>query len=200
MKTGQSRKSFCPPHLLGIKTGDEIGVFDGNVCVGSVKIPNQVLSAVSIPVSANDGLEGKNGFTPGNAIEVRLFRNGSEYPLTLQPLSDNGTLFKKGSSLFAQVDLATGVDDLFNPEFTEINVYPNPFSEKITIAIVLASKQKVEVDVYDIKGALVRSLFENEAEGKLNVYWDGRNQAGAKMISGTYFIKVNDLTFKVILE
>jgi len=65
---------------------------------------------------------------------------------------------------------------------------------------MLASKQIVEVEVYDIKGALVRSLFENEAEGKLNVYWDGRKQAGAKMISGTYFIKVNDSTFKVILE
>jgi hypothetical protein len=191
----------------GIKTGDEIGIFDGNVCVGSVQIQiqnHQSLivnrNSISIPVSANDGLESKNGFTPGNSIEMKLYRNGVEYPVTLQPLSDNGTLFKKGSSLFAQVGLATGVDDLFNPEFTEINVYPNPFSELITIEIVLASKQKMDVKVYDIKGALVRSLFQNEAEGKLNVYWNGRNQAGAKMISGTYFIKVNESTFKVLLE
>jgi hypothetical protein len=115
-------------------------------------------------------------------------------------LSENGTIFKKGSSLFAQVEFATTIDDLFNPEYTGINVYPNPFGEQVTIEIVLASKQKVKVGVYDLKGALVKSLFENEAESKLNLYWDGRNQAGAKMIGSTYFIKVNDSSFKVIME
>lgn len=183
----------------GIKTGDEIGVFDGNVCVGSAQI-NFKQSTFSIPVSANDGIEGKSGFTPGNTIEMKLFRNGTEYPVTLLPLSENGTIFKKGSSLFAQVEFATTIDDLFNPEYTGINVYPNPFGEQVTIEIVLASKQKVKVGVYDLKGALVKSLFENEAESKLNLYWDGRNQAGAKMIGSTYFIKVNDSSFKVIME
>ena len=188
----------------GIKPGDEIGVFDGNVCVGSAKIsiqlPIAIGTTISIPVSANDGLEGKNGFTVGNTIEMRLYRNGLEYPVTPQPLSESGTIFKKESSLFAQLDLTTGTEGIPGSGFTEINCYPNPFNERITIEIVLASKQKVDVDVYDAKGALVRSPFENEAEGKFDVYWDGRNQSGAKMISGTYFIKVNESTFKVLLE
>ena len=40
----------------------------------------------------------------------------------------------------------------------------------------------------------------NEAEGKINIYWYGINHAGTKMVSGTYFIKVNDSIFKVLLE
>jgi hypothetical protein len=35
---------------------------------------------------------------------------------------------------------------------------------------------------------------------KINVYWEGRNQKGVKMISGAYFIMIIDLTFKVLLE
>jgi len=43
---------------------------------------------------------------------MKLYRNGSEYPVILQPLSDNGATFKKGSSLFTQVEIAIGVDDV----------------------------------------------------------------------------------------
>jgi len=190
----------------GLIEGDEIGVFDGDVCVGSSKISNfkfqisNFNSSISIPVSANDGIEVINGFTTGNSIEMRLYRNGHEYPLTIQPLFQSKTVFEKGSSLFAQVDLATGTGVISGSNFTEINCYPNPFREHITIEIALATKQKIDVKVYDAKGALVRPLFENEAEGKFNVYWDGRNQAGTRMVSGTYFLKINESTFKVLLE
>jgi hypothetical protein len=188
----------------GIKQGDEIGIFDGNVCVGSAKIsiqlPISIRTTIGIPVSANDGIEEKNGFTVGNTIETRLYRNGREYPLTLEPLSGSGIVFTKGGSILAQLDLITGTEETPGSNFTEINCYPNPFSEQITLEILLASKQKVNIDVYDTKGALVRTLFGDEAEGKINIYWDGRNQSGAKMISGTYFIKVNESTFKILLE
>jgi hypothetical protein len=189
----------------GIISGDEIGVFDENVCIGSAKISNQQSlivnrNSISIPVSANDGFEGKNGFTVGNNIEMRLYRNGREYPAILEPLNDSGTIFKIGSSIFAQLDLTTGTEGIPGKVFTEINCYPNPFSKQITIEIVIVSKQKMDVKVYDAKGVLVRSLFENEAEGKLDLIWDGRNHAGAKMVSGTYFIKANDYIFKVLLE
>jgi len=190
----------------GLIEGDEIGVFDGDICVGSSKISNfkfqisNFNSSISIPVSANDGIEVINGFTTGNSIEMRLYRNGHEYPLTIQPLFQSKTVFEKGSSLFAQVDLATGTGVISGSNFTEINCYPNPFREHITIEIALATKQKIDVKVYDAKGALVRPLFENEAEGKFNVYWDGRNQAGTRMVSGTYFLKINESTFKVLLE
>ena len=182
----------------GIQPGDEIGVFDGDVCVGAVKIPNQFLMAVSIPVSANDGLEGKNGFTVGNMVDIRLYRSGVEYQVSFHPLNSGETVFKKGSSLFAQIGMPTGL--LAFEGNMEVKCYPNPFSEQITIDIMLAARQNINIKVFDTKGALVRTLFDNEAEGKMAINWDGRNQAGAKMISGTYFVKVNDSTFKVLLE
>ena len=176
----------------GIKPGDEIGVFDGDICVGSVKIPNQFLSTISIPVSANDGLEGKNGFTPENTIEMKLYRNGSEYPVILQPLSENGTLFKKRSSLFAQVGLATGVDDLFNPEFTEINCYPNPFSEEVTVELKLANDSEVQLEVLNQLGQKVKIISTKQIMpgGLHKLTWNGRNENNSQVSPGIYHLRI----------
>jgi hypothetical protein len=186
----------------GIMEGDEIGIFDGDVCVGSAKISIHPSIengfSISLPVSASDNTEVKNGFTNGNIISLRLYRNGIHYPMALIPLNKNKAVFEKGSSLFAQIDLATGLSEMKNN--LEVKCYPNPFIEKVTIEILLIEKQKIDVNVYDIKGALIRNLYANKAEGKVTLYWDGKNQKGIKMVTGTFFIKVNETTFKVLLE
>jgi hypothetical protein len=175
----------------GIKTGDEIGVFDENVCVGAVKIPNQFLSDVSIPVSANDGLEEKNGFTVGNNIEMRLFRNGLEYPVTLQPLSESGAIFKKGSSLFAQLDLTTGTEGLPGLGFTEINCYPNPFSEEVNIEIKLVKDSEIQVEVLNQLGQKVKIISTKQIVpgGLHKLTWNGRNENNSQVSPGIYHLR-----------
>lgn len=175
----------------GIKAGDEIGVFDGNVCVGAVKIPNQFLSDVSIPVSANDGLEGKNGFTVGNNIEMRLFRNGLEYPVTLQPLSESGTLFKKGSSLFAQLDLTTGKEAITGSGFTEINCYPNPFSDEVNIEFKLVKDSEIQVEVLNQLGQKVKFVATKQIMpvGLHKLTWNGRNENNSQVSPGIYHLR-----------
>ena len=106
----------------GIMEGDEIGIFDDNICVGAAQISNlpQITigasidnrNSIGIPVSANDGIEGKNGFSEGNSITLKLYRNGSEFPLTIVPLNSSKAIFEKGGSLFAQVDLVTELNGI----------------------------------------------------------------------------------------
>ena len=44
---------------------------------------------------------------------------------------------------------------------------------------------------YDIRGRLVNVLMEGDQDaGNYNVTWDGRDQSGAQVASGTYFARL----------
>jgi hypothetical protein len=109
-------------------------------------------NSISIPVSASDGNELKNGFSNGNSVTLKLFRNGNEYPILLQPINQIKTVFEKGESLFAIVELATDVEGFSGSGLSEINVYPNPFSDDVTIEIKLVKDSEVQVEVLNQLG------------------------------------------------
>lgn len=61
---------------IALKSGDEIGIFDGSVCVGSRMITNIITpgNPLSIIASTDDPLTSvKDGFTPGNKIIIKVW-------------------------------------------------------------------------------------------------------------------------------
>lgn len=79
----------------------------------------------------------------------------------------------------------------------EIAIYPNPFNPQTTISFTLEQDglkkdfQHISVDVYNLKGQLVKSLVdENRVSGNYNVVWNGYNNKGSKVSSGVYFCKI----------
>jgi len=186
----------------GLLAGDEIGVFDGKLCVGSATIDSDQLmgGSISIPASANDGLgESPNGFVVGNRVSVKLYRDGQTYPLTLTKL-EGRDIFDQNASLFAQVSMSesTGISAIDNQ--INFRCYPNPFSEQITIEIQSASSDKLEVNIYDMNGKLVRKLYDGQSENSGTLTWDGRNEGGVRVEQGTYLINANGRIEKVILK
>ncbi len=182
----------------GIKPGDEIGVFDDNICVGSIKVVNQFSSAVSIPVSANDGLQGKNGFTPGNEISMRIFRNGKETELNIIPVNGESTIFKKGATLIAKADMSTGIDEqdaMFN-----VKCYPVPFSEELYIEFTQSASAQIKIRINDILGRKIKEFDPAFINGRNLVIWDGTDQYGAKAVSGFYFINVENENYNRIIK
>lgn len=192
----------------GILEGDEIGIFDGEICVGSARVSNphpiSIMTStvnqnsISIPVSASDEIAERNGFSDGNFISMKLFRNGREYPMTLQPINRSASVFEKGESLFVIVDLATGVEEFSSSGLSEINVYPNPFSEVLNIIAFIPGKEKIEIEIYDVLGRKVKKLYNGNNRGKLTLTWDGKNDIGQKVITGIYTLCVNEFRFKII--
>lgn len=74
--------------------------------------------------------------------------------------------------------------------------YPNPFNPSTTINFAVANRSLVHIEVYDMKGALVKSLVNEELEaGNYPVTWDGTDNAGAVVPSGTYVAKMTAGTF-----
>jgi len=66
---------------------------------------------------------------------------------------------------------------------------PNPFNATTEIQFYLPGSQKVDVDIYDISGTLVKRLFSGEGIPGLNrLVWDGNDDNGAAVSSGVYFV------------
>jgi len=66
--------------------------------------------------------------------------------------------------------------------------HPNPFNPTTTISFDLVNAGKVTLNIYNIKGELVRTLASgNYPAGKHNLIWNGRDDNGKTISSGVYF-------------
>ncbi|MEO8666231.1 MAG: DUF4331 family protein [Ignavibacteria bacterium] len=79
-----------------------------------------------------------------------------------------------------------------NPDgFGLLQNYPNPFNPSTQIKYVLTKTDNVSLKVYDILGKEVRTLVnERLTAGEKVVMWDGLDNNGKSVASGTYFVKI----------
>ena len=73
----------------------------------------------------------------------------------------------------------------------KVGNHPNPFNPMTTVSFELASEGHATVNVYDLKGRLVRSLVDAAlAAGPHSVPWDGLGSGGQRVGSGVYLVRV----------
>lgn len=70
--------------------------------------------------------------------------------------------------------------------------YPNPFNPETTISFVLDKSSEVTLDIYNIKGQKIKSLYhDNATSGKLyKIVWNGKNDQNKNVASGVYFYRL----------
>jgi len=70
--------------------------------------------------------------------------------------------------------------------------YPNPFNPSTTIRFALPEASSVSLEVYNVLGQRVRTLVKDESyqPGNWSVKWDGVNDAGVVLPTGTYFSRL----------
>jgi hypothetical protein len=69
--------------------------------------------------------------------------------------------------------------------------YPNPFNPATTVAFSLAKASDVELIIFDVTGARVKTLVDEHRESnKYHVPWDGRDDRGNPVASGVYFYRL----------
>jgi hypothetical protein len=78
---------------------------------------------------------------------------------------------------------------LFPDDYRLEQNYPNPFNPSTTISFYLPVKNKISLRVYDILGREVKTLINNEQypAGTGRVAWNGTDNRGREVVSGTYF-------------
>ncbi|HPS60463.1 MAG TPA: FlgD immunoglobulin-like domain containing protein [Candidatus Cloacimonas sp.] len=94
--------------------------------------------------------------------------------------------------------LAVQVTNGANPD-TEIpkitalqKPFPNPFNPDVTIPFDLAVEGKVTITIYNLKGQLIRDLLnENYKAASHRIVWNGKDNEGHYVSTGTYVIQMN---------
>ena len=133
----------------------------------------------------------KIGYVPGNGTtsEPRTYsfldpnvQNGN-YTYRLKQIDFDGT-FAYSDEVAVEVDLTPSEYNLFQN-------YPNPFNPTTTISFRVPVASDVNITIYDMLGQEVQSLFsENVQAGNYSVEWNGENNAGLKMSSGSYIYRM----------
>ncbi|HEU4723730.1 MAG TPA: FlgD immunoglobulin-like domain containing protein [Candidatus Eisenbacteria bacterium] len=70
--------------------------------------------------------------------------------------------------------------------------YPNPFNPRTKINFTLRRDAQALLRVYDVRGRLIRTLVDSfVAAGSRTVEWDGTDDRGTPIASGTYFLRLS---------
>ncbi len=71
-------------------------------------------------------------------------------------------------------------------------IYPNPFNPVTTMSFDLPRSSSVRLGIFDVVGRLVRTLVAEEyhAAGRFEVSWNGHDDGGRMVTSGTYFVRM----------
>ncbi len=74
--------------------------------------------------------------------------------------------------------------------------YPNPFNPSTQLKYQVSKTQTVSIKVYDLLGKEVRTLVNEVMNaGEYTALWDGKNNAGNIVSSGTYFYRLETEDF-----
>ncbi len=108
--------------------------------------------------------------------------------------ADGSVWFASPSGLARLLDISTAIQrKTKEPQNTSFapKVYPNPFNSFATFAFYLPKNGRVAIDIYDMRGRLIRSLFHQYlSAGKIKMSWDGKNGNGRNVSSGMYFLRI----------
>lgn len=180
-----------------LKAGDELAIFDGETCVGAVVLKPHHLQTqtISIVASATDN-QGIPGFNEGNPFILKLWSSQQNTELILEPEIIKGvSTFTRDESTFASLEkyATTGLNEVSDLILNEINCYPNPFSEEVTIEIKLVTDARVQVEVLNQLGQQLKFVKTKQMlnKGLHKITWDGRNAVNQKVSQGIYFIRIN---------
>jgi len=90
-----------------------------------------------------------------------------------------------------------GIKDIFNKKLLPketglLNAIPNPLSNKTSIVFKLKEKSKVNIDIFNISGQLVKQLINDTYEsGVYKVSWDRKDIRGLSVPEGIYFCRLS---------
>ena len=111
-------------------------------------------------------------------------------PITLMPGSYRLFTSKK----LQTPDIILGLKDQkdFLERKNSLHIYPNPSSGGFHIEFNTRDKKNIQMDIYDLSGRKIKSLFNGSYKGYLNLYWNGCDDAGKALPEGMYFLRTRN--------
>ncbi|HYW68004.1 MAG TPA: FlgD immunoglobulin-like domain containing protein, partial [bacterium] len=142
-------------------------------------------------VTPSSGTVGGGG---SNVLDVTLdasnLEDGVYYANVLIATNDPGNaLFTIPITL--TVTPLTGIDEELSRSVVFFGAVPNPFNPMTSLHFDLPRDSHVELKVYDVAGHQVRTLASGRLPAGANkVRWNGTDDSGYEVASGTYFARL----------
>ena len=138
-------------------------------------------------------------------LRVRVDANGVqvEYVRAYLPVNETATRHNKDVSATYYIgatncydSLSTGTPVLWNSNYADELIYPNPFHSETEIEFSLTTAEKISVSILNQNGKLIRPLLVNNlvSAGKYQLVWDGKDGNGNAVPSGIYHYLFNGET------
>ena len=154
-----------------------------------------------------------SGGWSGPAIITGDYQNSLLYQRIIQPTGTDGSMPPNDPLSQAQIDLiaqwieegagnSLSTDDVFLPkEHTLHQNYPNPFNPSTVISFSLSKEEFVSIDIYDINGTHMISLFNGKKNiGTHHLNWNGRDKSGALITTGQYFYQLRTSSSSAVMK
>lgn len=138
-----------------------------------------------------------------NSGHIRVTVNSSgvlvEYVRAYLPATENATRHNKdvSASYFISTENCYTLGNytpvmIWNSNYSDEIVYPNPFSKSTTIAFEIHQPENLSIAVYSSNGQEIKQLVKGNylANGNFQVVWDGTDNRGADVADGMYFYKI----------
>jgi Secretion system C-terminal sorting domain/Viral BACON domain len=136
-----------------------------------------------MPVYADDPTTSVvEGVIPGESFTLAINGNATSEEFVWGNVGDNAEVLNLSAK-------TTGGS--LPTSFSLNQNYPNPFNPTTTISFALPTAGKARVEVFDLLGRQVATIFDGYATaGETRVTWDSRNSGGMPVSSGVYFYRL----------
>lgn len=117
---------------------------------------------------------------------------GSQALLRVSATDEAGNSAQDVSDVPMPIQLATATPPRSTHIFALLDPSPNPFNPRTAIGYTLASEGLVELEIFDQRGRLVRTLLRAVQAGpaRHEVLWDGTDDRGMRVVSGVYHCRL----------
>ncbi len=194
------------PGLYAYRNDDSesrIGVVDGYFENNAVHVRVAASQGDLCPVILGQGKDyGRNQFRDGDLTSVSIENQSTQMLFAEYCYWGQVYYTVPRPVLVGLVDIspwANDPDDPYNPGIrpTPINpvprieASPNPFNPQTVFSLAVPRAGNVRLVIHDIRGRAVRTLVDGHHDaGPLTVEWNGTDDTGRRMATGTYFARV----------
>lgn len=186
--------------------GSDIGAFFGDAIF--LTHADTLNGVVSLALSRKGA---EVGGVSGSGVVARIgFHSGSPWNIEMVPLfslQNITAIDSRGSALPVEAGATattTGVAEdggKVPAQFWLHPNFPNPFNPETIIRYELPTAGDVRLLIFDNLGRHIRTLVnERQPAGSYSIRWDGHNDAGLPVASGTYLLRLHSDTFLQIRQ
>ncbi|MFB6320305.1 T9SS type A sorting domain-containing protein [Saccharicrinis sp. FJH54] len=137
-----------------LQINDEIAVYDGEYCVGAVKITEDHISKNAAVINAASAFAEDPGFEEGDYITYKIYKAGEKVVRSVNPIYLKGSdKFVKLESSFVKLNIV--LNDKPEDLAFGVSAFPNPTSGIFTVNIKAAQNENCMVDIYDVTGKII---------------------------------------------